>query len=110
MTLKEWVVSLREAVKEIGLDIWGEADLVHDKYLLTVEWPDSLGGLMGGNTPHKDVQSKERELRTILLGHGLPDDSLSHLEPRVGRGKIWYSFYTGIHVDAMKRILARSPV
>lgn len=108
MTIKQWNARLKREVKKIGLDIWGEPDLYQGKYLLTVEWPDSSCGLLKEATPSEAIRAKEAELRKALKRYGITENSLTHLRPHVGRGKTWYSFYTGIHENAMRRALARA--
>ncbi|MEK7150987.1 MAG: hypothetical protein AAB783_02200 [Patescibacteria group bacterium] len=106
MTIKTWTAGLKQKVKGIGLDVWGEPDLYQGKYLLTVEWPESSCGMLKEATQPNAIQAKEIELRDILKKCGITADALSHLTPRVGRGKAWYTFYMGIHESAMQTALA----
>ena len=100
MTLIEWTDSFKQDVQKIGLKVSAGPYPYQDKYLITVDWPDSSWGVTAETT----VREKEGELRKMLEKHGITANSLSHLKFNVGRGKWWWSFYMGIRTNAIDTI------
>lgn len=88
---------LKRDLEQIRLVVVGRLDFYEGKYLLGIDWVESTYG----TTSREEIQKKERQLRRILATHGLTEESLIYIRPRVARGKCWYTFFMGIKPEAI---------
>ena len=89
--------ALRSDLEKIRLIVNGRLRPYEGKYLLSVDWVESTYGATSG----REIQEKEKNLRRILAAHGLTEESLIYIRPRVARGKMWYTFFIGIKPEAV---------
>ena len=87
---------LKRDLERIRLIVVGRLNF-EGKYLLSVDWVESTYGATSG----REIQEKEKNLRRILAAHGLTEESLIYIRPRVARGKMWYTFFIGIKPEAV---------